>query len=97
MVLLSRNGLSSACGDLAQLFLILSAKGSTKSTPAKNCATPWENHTVLTRSFCAYLATVRLWPTHRVPYAISTLAEAYSGTDLEILQAIMKVVLCTGM
>lgn len=33
----------------------------------------------------------------RFPYPIHTLVETHFGTDLEIFQAVMKVVLCEGM
>jgi soluble lytic murein transglycosylase-like protein len=38
-----------------------------------------------------------MWHSRRFPYPIRTLAESHLGTDLETLQASMKVVLCTGM
>ena len=38
-----------------------------------------------------------MWHGRHFPYAIRTLVERHLGTDLETLQASMKVVLCTGM
>lgn len=38
-----------------------------------------------------------VWHGCHFPYANRTLVETRLGTDLETLQASMKVVLCTGM
>jgi hypothetical protein len=38
-----------------------------------------------------------MWRSRRFPYPIRTLVETHLGTDLEIFQASMKVVLCIGI
>ena len=48
-------------------------------------------HSVQITPYCV------MWHSRRFPYPIRTLVETHLGTDLEILQTSMKVVLCTGM
>ena len=83
--------------DPAQPFLILSSNISEQSSPPKNCAARGESQQFPNVHFVHITPRCVLWHCCRFPYAIRTLVETYPGTDLETLQASMKVVLCTGM